>query len=199
MNGRTDKRRNPKHVYYMSLLNSQDWQGVNGLRVRTLREHPLCQMCEKEGIVRSAVDVHHIYPVESVGRTYYPDEELPESVKEEMRRRCFDPNNVIALCVPHHIEIHRQMRSHYGQMIKTMPKVENEQTQRLDDWVKQVSGGKCEARPQIKKGIRRTKYGWMTSEEFKQKQTEEFEKWKEKCYGLANIKDAPAMDTQSED
>ena len=193
------ENRNPKHIYYVSLLNTQDWQGVNGLRARTLRKHPLCQMCEKDGIIRSSVDVHHLKPVEGVGRYYQPGEELPEDVKAAMRERCFDEKNVIALCVPCHIEIHRQMNSHEGQMVKTMPKVENDQTRSLQDWVSEVSGGKCEARPLVKKGIRRTKYGWVTPEELKQKQKEELEQWKKKVHGLTNTQDTPSVDAQPED
>ena len=193
------ENRNPKHIYYVSLLNTQDWQGVNGLRARTLRKHPLCQMCEKDGIIRSSVDVHHLKPVEGVGRYYQPGEELPEDVKAAMRERCFDEKNVIALCVPCHIEIHRQMNSHEGQMVKTMPKVENDQTRSIQDWVNEVSGGKCEARPLVKKGIRRTKYGWVTPEELKQRQADELEQWKKKVHGLTNTQDTPSVDAQPED
>ena len=191
------KSRNPKHIYYVSLLNTQEWQGVNGLRVKTLRAHPICQKCNRW----SAVDVHHLKPVEGVGRYYQPGEELPEDVKEAMRERCFDPHNVIALCVPCHIEIHRQMKSHVGQMVKTMPKVENDQTRSLQDWASHVSGGKCEARPLVKKGIRRTKYGWLTKEELRQREEEELNKWKEKIKGKGckDITATPSVDTGTED
>ena len=74
-------KRNPKHVYYVSLLNSKEWQGINGLRARTLRAHPLCQLCEKQGLVVSAVDVHHLKPVEGVGGRYQEGDILPDSVK----------------------------------------------------------------------------------------------------------------------
>ena len=193
------ENRNPKHIYYVSLLNTQDWQGVNGLRARTLRKHPLCQMCEKDGIIRSSVDVHHLNPVEGVGRYYQPGEELPEDVKAAMRERCFDEKNVIALCRPCHIKIHEDMKSHVGQQVKTMPKVENDQTRSLQDWVQQVSGGKCEARPLVKKGIRRTKYGWVTDEEFKQRQAEELEQWKKKVHGLSNTQDTTSVEAGTED
>ena len=91
------------------------------------------------------------------------------------------------------------MNSHEGQMVKTMPKVENDQTRSLQDWVQQVSGGKCEARPLVKKGIRRTKYGWVTPEELKQKQADELEQWKKKVHGLTNTQDTPSVDAQPED
>ena len=189
------KNRNPKHIYYVSLLNSQEWQGVNGLRAKTLRAHPLCEKCGRW----SAVDVHHLQPVEGVGRYYQPGEELPDDVKAAMRARCFNPNNVIALCVPCHIETHREMRSHQGQFIKRLPTVENEQTRNIDQWVQQVSCGKCEPRPHIKNGIRRTKYGYLTADEFKQKQAEELEKWKEKVNEFANVKGTPTVDAGTED
>lgn len=178
--------RNPKHIYYVSLLNSQEWQGVHGLRANTLRAHHFCQLCEKAGIVRAAVDVHHLKPVEDVGRYYQPGEELPEDVKAAMRERCFDPKNVIALCVPCHIDIHRQMRSHYGQTARQMPKDDSQQAQDLNAWVNRVSNGKSEART-FKKGVRKTRYGWVTKDELKFKRAEEFEEWKQKCIEMSNV------------
>ena len=78
--------RNPKHVYYVSLLNSKEWQGINGLRARTLRAHPLCQLCEKQGLVVSAVDVHHLKPVEGVGGRYQDGDVLPDSARVDSLR-----------------------------------------------------------------------------------------------------------------
>ena len=103
-----------------------------------------------------------------------------------MRERCFDPKNVIALCVPCHIEIHRQMRSHYGQTAQQMPKDDSQQAQDLNAWVRQVSNGKSEART-FKKGIRKTRYGWVTKDELKFKQAEEFEQWKQRCLEMSNV------------
>ena len=199
------ENRNPKHVYYVSLLNTKEWRK---LCTEYKRNHINCERCRREGIeagvlpngyVRSAFACHHIKPVEGVGRYYKVGEELPDWVKEEMRRRCFDPNNLIALCQECHIKTHREMRSHQGQQVKTMPKVENDQTRSLQDWVSEVSGGKCEARPLVKKGIRRTKYGWLTDEEFKQRQAEELEQWKKKVHGLSNTQDTPSVDAGTED
>ena len=177
--------RNPKHIYYVSLLNSREWAGVDGLRVRTLRAHPLCQICyERDGIVRSAVDVHHLNPVEGVGRQYKAGEELPESVKAAMRERCFDPKNVIALCIPCHKQIHRDMHSHWGQQQRHMPKAEaTDQHKQLTAWANRISGGKATVTDKPKPGIRRTKYGWLTPEELKQREQEELDKWKERIKG----------------
>lgn len=155
--------RNPKHQKYVQLLNNRRWWGE--VRVDQLRKHPLCQLCEKEGIVRSAVDVHHITPVESV----------PEA---DMERVCYDPNNLISLCIPHHIQVHKDMRSHQGQMLHLIPHEEpNEERKQLEAWVNEVSDGQSQLPPKPKRGVRHTKYGWMTRDEVKAKQEEEVKQW----------------------
>ena len=195
--------RNPKHRYYVSLLNSQEWQGINGLRARTLRAHPLCQLCEKEGIVASAVDVHHLKPVEGVGGRYTEGDVLPESVKEAMRQRCFDPNNVIALCIPCHIRIHKEMNSHRGQM-QDLPNLPHEEQSQeptaLDNFFTRMTGETYKPKPKPKKGIRRTPLGWMTTEEFKEKQKQNLNKWKENLTnGFTNIEGTATVDASPED
>ena len=196
-------KKNPKHVYYVSLLNSKDWQGMNGLRARTLRAHPLCQMCEKEGIVKSAVDVHHIQPVEGVGRRYQLGETLPESVKEAMRQRCFNPNNVIALCIPCHIKIHKEMRSHYAQMwdLPNLPHEEKKQEPTaLGNFFTRMTGEEYHERPKPKKGIRRTPLGWMTKEEFQDKQQQNLDNWANNLKdGFTDTKRTSDVDSKSED
>ena len=196
-------KKNPKHVYYVSLLNSKDWQGVNGLRARTLRAHPLCQVCEKEGIVKSAVDVHHIQPVEGVGRRYQLGETLPESVKEAMRQRCFNPNNVIALCIPCHIKIHKEMRSHYAQMwdLPNLPHEEKKQEPTaLGNFFTRMTGEEYHERPKPKKGIRRTPLGWMTKEEFQDKQQQNLDNWANNLKdGFTDTKRTSDVDSKSED
>lgn len=203
MKKKSNWTRNPKHRYYVSLLNSQEWQGINGLRARTLRSHPLCQLCEKEGIVASAVDVHHLKPVEGVGGRYKDGDVLPESVKEAMRQRCFDPDNVIALCIPCHIRIHKEMRSHQGQMIDlpNMPHEEQKQEQTaLGSFAQRMTGETYQPKPKPKKGIRRTPLGWMTPEEFKEKQKQNLDKWKENLTnGFTNIEGTASVDAAPKD
>lgn len=205
-----DKRkpnRNPKHLYYMSLLNTKDWKRLRG---DTLQQHPLCQMCEEQGIreigkpyIRSAVDVHHLKPVEGVGGMYLPGEEVPEDVKAQMRERCFDPKNVIALCIPHHIEIHQQMRSHQGQAMKTMPKAEQQpQDSGLEAWVKRNTGKALQPEPpKPKKGIRKTRFGWVTKDEYEQKKQEQFDNWlkAQQRNGLQGTDATPTVDAAAED
>ena len=203
MKKKSNWTRNPKHRYYVSLLNSQEWQGINGLRARTLRAHPLCQLCEKQKIVASAVDVHHLKPVEGVGGRYKEGDVLPESVKEAMRQRCFDPDNVIALCIPCHIRIHKEMRSHQGQMrdLPNMPHEEQKQEPTaLGSFAQRMTGETYQQKPKPKKGIRRTPLGWMTTEEFKEKQKQNLDKWKENLTnGFTNIEGTASVDTASED
>ena len=46
-----------------------------------------------------AVDIHHIVPVESV----------IDQGEDAMKRVCYDPSNIMALCIRHHVEIHHEM------------------------------------------------------------------------------------------
>ena len=82
---------------YQHLLNSKRWKQ---LREWKLQQNPLCELCEAEGFVRSAIDVHHKTPVESA-RT-----------PQEMEQLCFNPSNLQALCISCHSKIHREARSH---------------------------------------------------------------------------------------
>lgn len=182
------ENRNERHRKYISLLNNRRWWGE--VRVNQLRSHPLCQICQKEGLLRSAVDVHHIKPVEAA----------TDAVGDTMEDRCYNPNNLISLCVECHIKIHKQMKSHQGQMARQMPKEDNEETRNLGDWVSRVSGGRCEARPKIKKGIRRTKYGWMTAEQMKQRQQQNMQEWiNNVSNGHLNTQTTPSVDAGTED
>lgn len=95
---------------YQKLLNSKRWKE---LRRQYLQSHPLCERCEAEGYVRSAIDLHHITPVET-GKT-----------KQEMERLAFDTNNLRALCIPCHIATHKEM----GKGTKANRKEREEQRQ----------------------------------------------------------------------
>ena len=84
---------------YQRLLNSKRWKLI---RVEYLRAHPLCERCQAEGYIRSAIDVHHITPVEWA------------KTEQEMERLAYnvDGNNLQALCIPCHIKVHQELRSH---------------------------------------------------------------------------------------
>ena len=83
---------------YQKLLNSKRWKMI---RAEYLRQHPLCERCQREGFIRSAIDVHHRVPVET-GKT-----------EQEMERLAYnlDGNNLEALCIPCHIKTHQEMHS----------------------------------------------------------------------------------------
>ena len=102
---------------YQHLLNSKKWKQ---LRQWKLEQNPLCELCEREGKVVSAIDVHHKVPVESA-RT--PD---------EMERLAFDPNNLQALCIPCHVKVHREARSH------TRRSHEQRERDRLERWKEEL-------------------------------------------------------------
>lgn len=57
-------------------------------------------------------------------------------------------------------------------------------------------GGKYEP---TKKGIRKTRFGWVTKEEYKQKSAEQFDKWKKSLNGYTNIEATSTVDTGTED
>jgi len=86
---------------YQKLLNSKQWKLLRAAVFR--RTNGLCEMCLKEGFITPGVDVHHIRPVEQAKTVEGPD---------GMRARCYDPNNVMLLCVEHHIKVHQDMGSH---------------------------------------------------------------------------------------
>ena len=83
---------------YQRLLNSRRWWEVK--RMVWQRANGLCEECLKQGIVTPGVDCHHIRPVESA---HSP---------QEMEALCFNTDNIRLLCVPCHIRIHQEMRSH---------------------------------------------------------------------------------------
>ena len=54
---RTPKQQKDKAEIY----NSREWKE---LRILKLRANPLCEVCEREGIVTAAHAVHHRHPIE---------------------------------------------------------------------------------------------------------------------------------------
>lgn len=99
---------------YQKLLNSKRWKQ---LRMWKLAQNPLCEMCEAEGKVVAAIDVHHRDPVEEC------------KSQAEMEARCFNPNNLVSLCIPCHIKVHQEARSH------TMSSHQQRERERLERWI----------------------------------------------------------------
>lgn len=183
--------RSEKHLKYVKLLNSKEWRELRAWKIQSCQG--LCERCKQEGIaagvpggyIRAANTVHHRIPVES-GKT-----------DEEMRALCFNPHNLILLCPDCHHRTHEEMKSHRWQTVRTMPKdtVEGEQRQQMEAFADRL-GGKYEP---TKKGIRKTRFGWVTKEEYMQKSAEQFNKWKDKINGHTNVEATPTVDTDTED
>lgn len=194
--------RNQKHQLYMSLFNTKEW---HTLRARKIAEcNGLCERCRREGIekgilpdgyVTAAKTVHHLLPVEGV-----PDHPA-DTLLDRMKARCFDYNNLILVCHECHHKYHEELRSHQGQMYHIMPYQDisgNDHQQKLKAFVERMGGT---YRPPIKKGIRKTRFGWMTKEEYKQKEKEDFNAWidKLKNNGLKNTTGTASMDAATKD
>ena len=94
---------------YQKLLNSKRWKELRAWKLRQTEGY--CEICYREGwrgIDALAVDIHHIVPVESV----------VDQGEEAMKRVCFNPANLMALCVRHHVEIHQQAGSHTKEAVE---------------------------------------------------------------------------------
>ena len=86
---------------YQRLLNDKQWKLLRAEVFR--RAGGLCELCKAEGFITAGVDVHHIRPVEQAKTVEGPD---------GMRARCYNPANCQLLCVPCHIKVHQDMRTH---------------------------------------------------------------------------------------
>lgn len=80
---------------YQRLLNDKRWKE---LRIAKLKSQPLCELCQRAGHIRVAVDVHHIVPVETARDL------------AEMERLAYPSlDGLMSLCVPCHIKVHREL------------------------------------------------------------------------------------------
>lgn len=77
------------------IYNSQNWKK---LRNAYLMEHPLCEKCLEDGIIKPTKEIHHIQPISS------GENEL------RMKELALDPTNLMALCEECHHEIHNKNR-----------------------------------------------------------------------------------------
>ena len=96
---------------YQRLLNSRRWAEVK--RLVWQRAGGLCEQCREEGLaagvpggyVRPGVDCHHVRPIEGT------------MTDREMERLCYDPGNVRLLCIPCHVRVHKELRSHCAETV----------------------------------------------------------------------------------
>jgi len=108
---------------YQKLLNSKRWQEVRAIVWR--RAEGLCERCKAEGRLTPAVDCHHILPVEGAKTIDGPD---------GMEARCYNPNNCQLLCVPCHIKVHQEQRSH------TKAEVKANRQRAFERWIEHLGG-----------------------------------------------------------
>lgn len=67
------------------------------LRLAHLQQHPLCELCQKEGKVVPAIDVHHIISF--------------MSTNDHLKRKylAYNPDNLMSLCKECHQNIHHSI------------------------------------------------------------------------------------------
>ena len=83
---------------YKKLINTRRWQY---LRLQALsKSNYLCAVCLENDITTPAEEVHHVTPVQT-GSTF-----------EQMKRLCYDPNNLLAVCKECHKNEHIKLNSY---------------------------------------------------------------------------------------
>lgn len=87
-----------KKKEYQRIVWSAKWQR---LRDMYKAQHPVCEMCEKNGRTSLAKVVHHIVPIEDAR-----DVVMMESL-------AYDWNNLMALCEDCHEQIHYKLGSRF--------------------------------------------------------------------------------------
>ena len=90
---KTSVKREKAKAIYDNVYNTSLWRKI---RSAYLQEHPLCEMCLKEGKTTVATEVHHITEI-SNGDTI-----------EQMQSIGFDYNNLMAICEDCHTQLHAE-------------------------------------------------------------------------------------------
>ena len=100
-----------RDIRYQRLLNDKRWYEVK--RMVWQRAGGLCERCKRDGIaergvpyITPGVDCHHKIPVESA------------KTEQEMKRLAYDVTNIELLCIPCHIKVHQDMRTHTKEKVK---------------------------------------------------------------------------------
>lgn len=88
------KREKAKAIYD-TVYNTALWRRLRGAY---LQSHPLCEMCEKNGILTPAVEVHHVTPISTADTIV------------EMQGLGFDADNLMALCACCHDAVHKKKK-----------------------------------------------------------------------------------------
>ena len=138
-------RYRPEH---MRMLNDKRWAKVKAIVDR--RARGLCEWCVRDGKeygrktgnanlartgwLRPGIDHHHLIPFESA------------KTIDEAERLCYDPNNVVLLCVEHHRAEHNQKGYHKKENVKArrdqaFERWKERQTKRKDNGTMESNNG----------------------------------------------------------
>ena len=117
MSGKKKTRYRPEQ---MRMLNDRRW--LDTKRVVWQRAGALCEWCKRDGYIRAGVDCHHLVPFESA------------KTIAEAERLCYSPDNVVLLCVEHHIKAHRELGS------KKKEVVQARRAERFERWKDNLKG-----------------------------------------------------------
>lgn len=90
-----DRQYRPKeqNLWAQECYNTALWRR---LRRSYLMSHPLCERCQERGIIKPAIDVHHINEISNAGS------------RMEAYDIAFDSNNLQALCKECHQWLHAE-------------------------------------------------------------------------------------------
>lgn len=92
---KTDYTISQNKIDYQKIYQDRRWKLI---RQFMLREHPLCQECEKKNRVTPATQVHHVIPFDT-GRN-----------QKEVESLAFDLDNTMTVCDECHAAIHQNLR-----------------------------------------------------------------------------------------
>ena len=90
---------------YRKMITSRKWQQM---RMHKLSVNPLCEVCESNGFVTSATEIHHKKPVESVGKMNKHDQQL----------LMFDFDNLMSVCHSCHVKLHEPLGKNTREELK---------------------------------------------------------------------------------
>lgn len=88
---------------YRRNITSRRWLA---LRRKKLTAHPLCEVCECEGLVVAASEVHHKRPVESAAS------------QRDQKLLMYDYDNLMSVCHKCHVALHVELGSHTKETVK---------------------------------------------------------------------------------
>ena len=107
---KSDRRKEKQRLYNDTIYRKErDWY---------MMCHPICQLCEREGLITPSKDLHHIMSPHEIGIS-----------KEEAYRRLRDEKNFIAVCLYHHLCEHglasKAMKEEYQKRLDNLKQDED--------------------------------------------------------------------------